>query len=184
MREARTLPGLFVWGTVIGTIQEASMRWMILLALVFTPAASAQSPLLTSGAQVRFVTKGEAALHTGSIDLATRDSLLVRDCGACTQSRFAMTDFTRLEVLVHPKRTAMGSAVGGGLVGLLGGALLGLGVGTLVDSQHHCPAGGECVHGLGTAAGLLIGAPVGAVVGFTTGAARGRDRWVQIVPER
>jgi hypothetical protein len=154
----------------------------VLCALVHGAAAAAQSPLLTTGARLEFVLKGDTVRHSGRDEIATRDSIVVSGCADCSQTRFAMNDFAKLDVLVHPKGGPVAWAVRGGVLGLLGGAIVGIAVGSFFDKQH-CSRG-ECLHVLAELDGAIVGAPIGAVVGLTTGARRGRDRWRQIVPAR
>ncbi len=152
-----------------------------IVAIALPSAARAQDSSLTSGRLVRFELQGESQLQTARVDIATRDSLLVRECVDCKRTRFAFVEFQRLEVLRSGRGAFAGALLGAG-AGFLGGALVGAGIGAISDSRTKCRQ--ECIHGLGVAFGVIVFAPVGAVIGTFVGAFEGAAHWKSVLPPR
>ncbi|HEX8384716.1 MAG TPA: hypothetical protein VF576_00950 [Rubricoccaceae bacterium] len=108
------------------------------------------------------------ALYAGTVRYADADAVgLALDGvppGASAEHRFLWSDVARVEHEVESR----GAEVAGLLLGGLGGALVGFGVGHLLGDLY--PVGGVLYGGLG---GMLVGGVVGA---------RSGNRWADLPP--
>jgi hypothetical protein len=160
-----------------------TLRALLIVAAFVLPLVSkAQDSSLVGGRLVRFQVVGDSRLRVGRVDAVTPDSLMVRECVDCARTRFAMSEFQRLEVLRRAPHGPLGGALIGAAARLAVGAVIGATVGAISDAHQDCHQ--ECIHGLGVAIGVIVFGGTGAVAGTFIGAFKGADHWRSVLPPR
>lgn len=144
------------------------LRCACLMLLPLVAAAGQERPTVTPGARVRVTTtRGKVAGTLEAVDSAS--ILLRRDNG--TTAALARSSTTRVELSAGPGMCSppnRGTCV---VVGTLGGALIGVGLGAMMISTRTCGENDLC------GIEYLLTVPLGALVGGLAGASLDGERW-------
>lgn len=152
---------------------------LVLLGLLFWPSHPRPTPVALTGERVR-ITSGASGWATGVVRESRGDSLMVGLAAGDTP--VALADAARMRVQVSRGRATRTRR--GMRIGFVAGAVIGTGVGLLLESEvcdYSCPFGGR---GEGAALLGVSAALAGLGIGALIGTASHHERWADLRPVR